>query len=143
MDQHPSESSAIYSVFHPTDFSDASMLAFAHALKIALSIQGKLDILHVDTQNQADWEDFPGVRQMLERWGSIPPKSDRQAVIDLDCRLCQRDKRGFDCHGNRWKGWFFRRPARFAFRTGTATCALPPLDHPSGLSTRSLKDLRH
>jgi nucleotide-binding universal stress UspA family protein len=87
MDQHPSESSAIYSVFHPTDFSDASMLAFAHALKIALSIQGKLDILHVDTQNQADWEDFPGVRQMLERWGSIPPKSDRQAVIDLGIQV--------------------------------------------------------
>jgi len=53
MDVQPSGSSAIYSVFHPTDFSPASMLAFAHALKIALSIQGKLDILHVDTQDQA------------------------------------------------------------------------------------------
>lgn len=51
MDVQPSGSSAIYSVFHPTDFSPASMVAFAHALKIALSIQGKLDILHVDTQD--------------------------------------------------------------------------------------------
>ena len=87
MDVQPSGSSAIYSVFHPTDFSPASMLAFAHALKIALSIQGKLDILHVDTQDQATWDDFPGVRPMLERWGLIPAQSDRQAVIDLGIQV--------------------------------------------------------
>ena len=38
---------AIGSIFHPSDFSAASELAFAHALKIALVARSRLDILHV------------------------------------------------------------------------------------------------
>ena len=73
----------VYSVLHPTDFSEASRIAFAHALRVTLAVKGRIDILHVDTKDQTDWDDFPGVREMLQDWNLIPVGSDRQAVIDL------------------------------------------------------------
>jgi nucleotide-binding universal stress UspA family protein len=73
----------IRTVFHPSDFSEASHIAFAHALKIALIAQCKLDIMHVDTDHLTEWEDFPGVRQLLEKWKIIPAGSDRDAVLNL------------------------------------------------------------
>ena len=39
--------SAIRSIVHPTDFSDLSAAAFAHALRIALAARSKLHLLHV------------------------------------------------------------------------------------------------
>ena len=36
----------VESVFHPSDFSEASEVAFAHALKIALVAKAKLTVLH-------------------------------------------------------------------------------------------------
>src|SRR5215469_2990726 len=38
---------AIRSIVHPTDFSDLSAAAFAHALRIALAARSKLHLLHV------------------------------------------------------------------------------------------------
>ena len=35
------------SIFHPSDFSEASEIAFAHALKIALVAGAKLTMFHV------------------------------------------------------------------------------------------------
>src|SRR4029453_13868776 len=37
---------AIRSIVHPTDFSDLSAAAFAHALRIALAARSKLHLLH-------------------------------------------------------------------------------------------------
>ncbi|MEI8212438.1 MAG: universal stress protein [Planctomycetota bacterium] len=73
----------IRTVFHPSDFSEASQIAFAHALKIALIAQCKLDIMHVDIDHRTEWEDFPGVRPLLEKWKLIPAGSDRDAVLNL------------------------------------------------------------
>ncbi len=39
--------SILQSVFHPSDFSPASEVAFAHALKAALIAKADLTILHV------------------------------------------------------------------------------------------------
>jgi len=55
----------VESIFHPSDFSEASEVAFAHALKIALAARAKLTLLHVETSPSADWQDFPGVRDTL------------------------------------------------------------------------------
>jgi hypothetical protein len=33
-------------IFHPSDFSDASNIAFVHALKLAVLANGRLTILH-------------------------------------------------------------------------------------------------
>jgi len=73
----------VRSVFHPTDFSEASEIAFAHALKITLEAKAKLTILHVDAGSTLRWQDFPAVRVMLERWSVIPRGSARSAVGKL------------------------------------------------------------
>jgi len=73
----------VESVFHPSDFSQASEVAFAHALKIALVARAKLTVLHVQATPSTEWQDFPGVRDTLERWGLIPKGSPRSAVGQL------------------------------------------------------------
>jgi len=75
----------INSIFHPTDLSEASFVAFVHALKIALLAQSELTILHAadSSEEQVSWKDFPGVRQTLERWGVLPKGSPARAVAEL------------------------------------------------------------
>lgn len=73
----------INSVFHPSDFSDASEIAFEHALRIALALGAKLNVMHVAAPHAVDWADFPGVRATLERWGLIPEGSPKSAVGQL------------------------------------------------------------
>ncbi len=73
----------IRSVSHPTDFSQAAEVAFAHALAIALARQTSLTILNADPQPaEEDWQRFPSVRSTLERWGLLEPGSPRQAVFE-------------------------------------------------------------
>lgn len=73
----------VESVFHPSDFSQASEVAFVHALKIALVARAKLTVLHVQAARGTEWQDFPGVRDTLERWGLIPKGSPKSAVGQL------------------------------------------------------------
>jgi nucleotide-binding universal stress UspA family protein len=75
----------INTIFHPTDLSEASFVAFVHALKIALLAQSELTILHATNTagDQVNWKDFPGVRQTLERWGVLPKGSPGRAVAEL------------------------------------------------------------
>ena len=73
----------VRNVFHPSDFSMTSEVAFAHALKIALLRKAGLDIMHVASDGNAEWSELAGVRPMLERWGLLPPGSRRADVIQL------------------------------------------------------------
>lgn len=75
------------SIFHPSDFSEASEVAFVHALKIALAAEAKLTMLHVQAGPGAEWQDFPGVRDTLERWGLVPKDSPRSAVAQLGLKI--------------------------------------------------------
>ena len=75
--------SIIDSVLHPTDFSEASRVAFHHALKVALMARSKLTLLHVSSGGDSEWSDFPGVRETLERWGMLPKGSQKSAVGEL------------------------------------------------------------
>jgi nucleotide-binding universal stress UspA family protein len=70
-------------VFHPSDFTEASEVAFAHALKIALLRQANLGIMHVASDATTEWSEAAGVRPMLERWGLLPPGSHRHDVAKL------------------------------------------------------------
>ncbi len=81
---HRSRKPSPMGILHPTDFSQESMHAFAHALKIALLHQARLSILHVGGNRHQDhqWEDFPGVRETLERWKMLPPSAPQSAVFD-------------------------------------------------------------
>jgi nucleotide-binding universal stress UspA family protein len=73
----------IASILHPSDFSAASEVAFAHALKAALIAKARLTMMHVSPSMTAEWTDFPGVRDTLARWGLLPPDSPRSAVPAL------------------------------------------------------------
>jgi nucleotide-binding universal stress UspA family protein len=71
-------------VFHPSDFTPASDVAFIHALKAALLAKAELTILHVAPKHELmDWTEFPGVRATLERWGLLPKNSSQRDVIKL------------------------------------------------------------
>jgi len=71
------------SIFHPSDFSEASEIAFEHALRIALALGAKLNVMHVAAHDDGSWGDFPGVRATLERWRLIPEGSPISAVGQL------------------------------------------------------------
>ena len=90
---HPA---ATASVFHPSDFSEASEIAFAHALKIALMSRATLHMLHVSGESRVPWDDFPGVRDTLQRWGLIPADSPRSAVTGLGIEVCKVVRRSDD-----------------------------------------------
>jgi nucleotide-binding universal stress UspA family protein len=77
------------SIFHPSDFSKASEVAFVHALKISLVAGTKLTMLHVAANPGANWQDFPGVRDTLERWGLIPKGSPKSAVGQLGIEVAK------------------------------------------------------
>jgi nucleotide-binding universal stress UspA family protein len=83
-----SDTPMIDSILHPSDFSEASEVAFAHALKAALIAGSRLTLFHVSPDMTAEWSDFPAVRQTLERWGLLPPGSPRSAVpaLGIDVR---------------------------------------------------------
>ena len=79
-----SEPGFVSSVFHPTDFSEGSHLAFAHALAVALLRETDLTILHAgrDFLAEDEWTKFPAVRRTLESWGCLAPGSPRSAVLE-------------------------------------------------------------
>jgi hypothetical protein len=59
-------------IFHPSDCSPASEVAFAHALKLALITRAELRMMHVALDEEdIHWSDFPGVRATLARYGTI------------------------------------------------------------------------
>lgn len=82
-------------MFHPTDFSPASEVAFAHALKLALDAKAELRIMHIG-QATPQWNQFPHVRETLARWGLLPPGSAKTAVGTLGLRVEKVQHRGGD-----------------------------------------------
>jgi nucleotide-binding universal stress UspA family protein len=74
----------IQRIFHPSDFSNASNLAFEHALKLAITGQCDLTILHTGSVQADDpWAEFPRVRRTLEQWKLLPPDSPKDAISKL------------------------------------------------------------
>jgi len=56
-------------IAHPTDFSDQGMVAFEHALRLALLNRCRLVLLHVRApSDSSEWQSFPHVRETLQRW---------------------------------------------------------------------------
>lgn len=75
-------------IFHPTDFTQASQTAFVHALKLALVMQTKLSIMHVDPDVAKEhFEDFPRVRPILTQWGLLPHDSSKESVTSLGIQI--------------------------------------------------------
>jgi nucleotide-binding universal stress UspA family protein len=85
----------VKSIFHPSDFSKASELAFAHALAIALFRKTELVIMHAGRGDLDDWAQFPPVRKTLEQWQVLAPDSPRSAVFEkLAIRVKKVSARG-------------------------------------------------
>ncbi|MBL9174731.1 MAG: universal stress protein [Verrucomicrobiales bacterium] len=83
----------IQSILHPTDFSRGDEVAFAHALRLGLAYRTVLHLLHVGTlEEQAEWADFPGVRETLSRWGLLEPGALHRdlAALGLQVRKAQK-----------------------------------------------------
>ena len=79
-------------ILHPSDFSRASLIAFAHALKIALGAKAELEIVHVQrhrigSDKDVHWRDFPGVRETLARWKILPADAEADEVAKLGVRV--------------------------------------------------------
>ena len=75
--------STIRSIIHPTDFSDLSMDAFGHALRIALDAKSKLYLLHIGGGgDEMPWESFPHVRRALSNWGLMEEAAPAADVAD-------------------------------------------------------------
>lgn len=79
---------AIHRIFHPTDFSQDSQVAFVHALKLALVFRAELTIMHVDPDVSPEgFEDFPRIRPTLAQWGLLPESSSKSDVTTLGIRI--------------------------------------------------------
>ncbi len=69
-------------IVHATDFSEASEVAFAHALALALVHEARLTLVHVGPLrgDRFDWSRFPGVRPRLAAWGLLREGADKRDV---------------------------------------------------------------
>jgi nucleotide-binding universal stress UspA family protein len=72
----------VESIFHPSDFSKASELAFAHALAIALMRKTRLVIMHARRGKWEDWSQFPAVRETLAQWQLLRPGSHPSEIFE-------------------------------------------------------------
>jgi nucleotide-binding universal stress UspA family protein len=85
----------VKSIFHPSDFSEASELAFAHALAFALIRQTQLVIMHARRGEREDWSQFPAVRKTLARWQVLEAGSLPSEVFEkLGVRITKASTRG-------------------------------------------------
>jgi nucleotide-binding universal stress UspA family protein len=71
----------IKTIIHPTDFSNASAKAFAHAMAFSLAARSRLYILHVaeDGENP-DLYSQPHVRELLALWGKMNPREPLEVI---------------------------------------------------------------
>ncbi|MFY9657435.1 MAG: universal stress protein [Methylocystis sp.] len=73
--------SVFQSILYPTDFSDASIPAFAHALRIAVAAKSKLHLLNVSRRMAPDDSPapFPRTGATLTKWGMLQPRAPTRA----------------------------------------------------------------
>jgi nucleotide-binding universal stress UspA family protein len=69
------------SIVHPTDFSDLSIDAFAHAMRIAVATKSKLYVLHVAQDEIAGELAFPHARRLLVQWGLLEDDDPSSAIV--------------------------------------------------------------
>jgi len=83
-------SGKVRTIVHPTDFSDASAVAFVHALRIALATRALLYLVHVaESESSDEYDGFPHVRQLLARWGLMNESDPPEAVGRLGIKVAK------------------------------------------------------
>jgi len=79
-------------IFHPSDLTRASELAFIHALRLALATRAELSLLHVDERgSHSAWGGLPGVRDTLIRWGVLAAGCARDEVARLGIKVTKTE----------------------------------------------------
>ncbi|MEQ9618581.1 MAG: universal stress protein [Deltaproteobacteria bacterium] len=74
----------INSIFHPTDFKEASDIAFAHALKLSVAARARLDLFHVSPERNKELiSEFPKIRDTLVKWNVLPENSSQEDFRNL------------------------------------------------------------
>lgn len=69
----------IKNIFHATDFTESSEVAFVHALKLSIAAGARLDLFHVSGKDGGSVVfEFPKIRDTLRRWKLIPENSTRE-----------------------------------------------------------------
>ena len=70
-------------ILHPTDFTKQSDVALAHALRLALTNNASLHLLHVGRESGDEGNAFPSIREILQRWNMLPAGASKSDVTDL------------------------------------------------------------
>lgn len=73
-----------FSVLNLTDISEASQIAFAHALRLAIDFGSEITLLHMGFKEGStqERERFPRVRKTLEQWGYLKKGSSQESVFE-------------------------------------------------------------
>jgi len=80
----------VQTIVHPTDFSDTSAVAFAHALRIALTMRGLLYLVHIaESESPDEYDGFPHVRHVLAQWGLMNEGDPPEAVGKLGIKVAK------------------------------------------------------
>jgi nucleotide-binding universal stress UspA family protein len=80
----------VQTIVHPTDFSDTSAVAFAHALRIALAMRGLLYLVHIaESESPNEYDGFPHIRHTLARWGLMNESDLPEAVGKLGIKVAK------------------------------------------------------
>jgi nucleotide-binding universal stress UspA family protein len=79
-------------ILHPSDLSELSNAAFAHALKLALEFKSELELVHVQphrigSESDVSWPDFPAVRATLARWRILHESAAPEELVKLGLRV--------------------------------------------------------
>ena len=74
---------AIDRVLHASDFSAGSRTAFYHALKAALTARAHFTIVFIAGKDASTWTEFPGVREVLTRWGLFKLDRPKSPLVPL------------------------------------------------------------
>ncbi len=70
------------SIVHPTDFSEASDAAFAHALRIAVAARAAFSTLHIEKpEDDERGGEFPHVRRTLAAWSLLDADAPEATVF--------------------------------------------------------------
>jgi nucleotide-binding universal stress UspA family protein len=84
-------------IVHPTDFSDTSVDAFAHALRIALAMRSKLYLVHIGESKYPDeYDGFPHVRHALAQWQLMNEDDPPAAVGKLGIKVVKIGLKPYD-----------------------------------------------
>lgn len=83
-DRDQTVKSFVNNIFHATDFTESSEVAFVHALKLSIAARARLDLFHVSNKNGGDVVfEFPKIKDTLKRWKVIPEHATKEDIAKL------------------------------------------------------------